>query len=207
MNQSSNVNGKAPDTTGMAVQSDICGQRTKLQQVCQLDDEPHLAQLVLDCFKQDDTVRAYFAPKRLPIMVLERGARSALHTGRTVKAVPFKQVGAAIAMATSLEIVQPCTPHQKKLLALATLLQPLSLFLLAYRPGDQSASWQLRHIRGRVLFMPLRKLLEQDLQSANLLATLLGFTTKHDLDPALLARLGTALCLANLSIRSTWGCA
>ena len=182
---------------------------------------PLMETFINDVFDDECVVNAYFFPK-----CMEREGReisTALNT-KAVKAVkpvvatkrdasfldswlPLEEAGHAARQAGCMKLIQPKERH---LAQLAAFVSPCGLFYLSHVAtvlGPESVVPTAAHtdaMREMLLEDALHKLRSRHARLGNTLAAVLGLTHDDDIDDDQVARITTAVYLANVKLNAIW---
>jgi hypothetical protein len=168
---------------------------------------PMAAAFVRAAFADPQMVEAYLCPKPMPAI---EHAEASTEPGDLPAWIPFEAASLAARQATAMRLVQP---FERGLTHVATMLYPCGLFHGARIASLNEAQGptkpfdfdQVARLRQLLLEDPLRQLKAQHIAVGNTLAAVLGQPYDvQDVDTEQVARVSSAVLLANLKVTAIW---
>lgn len=168
---------------------------------------PMAAAFVRSVFADPQMIEAYLCPK--PMLAIEHAVEST-EPGDLPAWIPFEVASQAARQATAMRLVQR---FERGLTHVATMLYPCGLFHAAriaqfsgaYGPTKPLDFDQVARLRQLLLEDPLRQLKARHIAVGNTLAAVLGQSYDvQDVDTEQVARVRSAVLLANLKVTAIW---
>jgi hypothetical protein len=166
--------------------------------------DPMIEEFVQGVFSDQSIVDAYFFPK--PITGLMNAAE--LHTSGSASAwIPLEVASRAAAQAQMMGLIRP---YERRLTHLGTFLYPCGLFhcarieVLSGQENTVPSFEQIETMRGLLLEESLRRLKTHHQGLPSTLAAVLGLPHDEDINEEQVARIASAVYLANVKVTAIW---
>ncbi len=178
--------------------------RQTLHQHCPRFIDGALVRLVQQAFARDEVVEAYFYP------LVQKPAATVAPGVAPVILIPFEQARRAALRAQQMAVLATLGPFVRHLAALAAMLYPCGWFLHAHPAfAFPSPDFQPDDAYGHRLSYQLLQPALQGLRGNFggefiLLSSALGFSLEDSCNNEVVARVSTAVYLANLRVTAMW---
>lgn len=170
---------------------------------------PTLEEFVKRVFSDHNILDAYFLPKSIWDFMGEDQPITLPASGDLQELIPLDVASHAATQAMDMDLIKPAERFATQV---AAFLYPCGLFYYALsqalpdKEGTILSYEQIGTLRGLLLERPLQYLREQDPGMGDTLTAVLGLAVcEEDVSLAQVARISSAVYIANLKVSSIWG--